>query len=59
MTREEHQQRARVEALAAQIVDNHQLRRLLRSTKPEMRREVFELIKPFLVFEPKPYLLLK
>jgi hypothetical protein len=45
--------------LAAQIRDNKQLRHILKSAKPELRKLVYEEMKPHLSFTPKPYLLLK
>lgn len=49
----------RIEMLASQIRDNKQLKRVLRRAKPELRLDVFRMIKPYLRFQPKPWGLLK
>lgn len=47
------------EYMARNIHGNPHLKAIIRSTKPALRREVYELLLPHLQFKPKPLLLLK
>lgn len=45
--------------LARQVRDNPQFRDILKQAAPNMRRAVYDRIKPYLRFKPKPYFLFK
>lgn len=45
---------AMVPQLAFHIVDHEHFKRLINTTEPEYRREMYEALKPHLGFEPKP-----
>lgn len=49
----------KVRHLAGQIKDNRQFRKILKSAKPTMREEVYNMIAPHLSFKPWPYNLIR
>lgn len=49
----------RIKILAADLRDNDQLARVVHSARADMRRQVYNLIIPYVSFIPKPFILLR
>ena len=49
----------KIKMMARQIIGDDHLEAILRDAQPAMRRQVYELVKPYLTFKPKSFLVMK